>query len=284
MTALDASEAVIGLVAGGGVLPERLRAHLVSLGRQVRVVALDGECEIDNADATVGIGDVEGLFRAFERLGLTHVCLVGWVRRRPLLREARVGRRSIAAVWRLLRGLGRGDDSMLRAVVRSIEARGMNVVGVHELWPALVAEAGALGRHSPPASERHAIETGFKSAKLLGELDAGQAVVVVGKRIVALEGLEGTDEMLERVAKLRSEERLKTSRPAGVLVKAVKPSQELRADLPSIGPSTVEGVLAAGLKGIAVEAGATLILERSATIAAADKAGLFLFGHSRPRE
>ncbi len=108
----------------------------------------------------------------------------------------------------------------------------------------------------------------------------GQGAVAVGGRVVALEGAEGTDAMLERVATLKSEGRV-SARRRGVLVKLCKPEQDLRADLPSIGPSTVAGAVAAGLAGIAVEAGRALVLERSEVIEAANRAGLFVIGVER---
>ena len=269
-------EAVVGIIAGGGGLPAALRSHLLAAGAQCRVVALAGEATLEDTDSTRAIADVEGIFSDFETFGVTHAVLVGWVRRRPTLSEARIGRRALRSVPRLLRALGRGDDAMLSAVVRALEGRGMVVLGVHELWPEIVATGGTLGHVEPGLEDDKSVELGLRAARALGALDAGQGVVVVGRRIVALEGLEGTAEMLERVAHLRATGRLKGKTPRGVLVKAAKPGQERRADLPAIGSDTIAQVEAAGLRGIAVEAGSSLIIERERLIEAANVAGVFV--------
>jgi len=124
------------------------------------------------------------------------------------------------------------------------------------------------------------IEQAFCAAKAIGGLDAGQAVIAEDGRIVALEGLEGTDAMLERVAALRSIGRL-TARPVfGVLAKTMKPGQDMRADLPAIGPRTIDGVVAAGLKGIVIEAGCSLVLDRAITLQKANAAKVFIYAHT----
>ena len=280
--------AVIGIVAGGGAVPALLHGHLTQQGRDVRLIALAGEATLADeatraggatlagADATHSIGDVEGVLRSFERLGVTHAVLIGWVRRRPRLAEARLGRRALRGVPGLLRALARGDDAMLRAAVAAIEGAGVQVVGVQDLWPELVCEQGPVGRERPSGAERALIERCAAAARALGRYDVGQGVVAVGRRIVAVEGLEGTDEMVERVARLRATGRLRQS--GGVLVKMAKPGQELRADLPSIGPDTVGGAASAGLRGIAVEAGRSLLIERERTLALADEHKLFVCG------
>ena len=274
------ANAVVGVIAGGGTLPDALHAHLVQRGIEVRSLALNGEATGVRAGETKSIADVEGILAWLETHRITHATMVGWVRRRPTWREGRVGLRALRALPGLLRGLSAGDDGMLRAVVRTLESRGVRVVGVDELWPELLAEAGPLTRARPATQHSESIKVGFEASHRLGELDAGQAVVVVGRRIVALEALEGTDEMLARVADLRKSGRLRGK--GGVLVKAVKPSQERRTDLPTIGPSTVSNAVAAKLDGIAVQAGATLLVERERTLADADAVGLFIYGQAAP--
>ena len=269
-------DAIIGIVAGGGTLPDLLRTHLVRNGHAVRTIALRGEARLPDPDATHGIGDVEGILRSFERLRVTHAVLIGWVRRRPGLSEARLGLRALRGVPGLLRALARGDDAILRAAVGAIEGAGVAVVGVQDVWPELVCETGAVGGERPTAAERALIERCAAAARTLGRFDVGQGVVAVGRRIVAVEGLEGTDQMLERVARLRADGRLRQS--GGVLVKVSKPGQELRADLPSIGPHTIGLASAAGLRGIAVEAGRSLLIERERTLALANERALFVFG------
>ena len=240
------------------------------------MIALEGEAAPASADATHAIGDVEGILRSFERLGVTHAVLIGWVRRRPRLSEVRFGLRALRGVRGLVRALARGDDAVLRAAVGAIEGAGVTVIGVQDIWPALLCEAGTVGRVRPGRDEIALIERTASAARALGRHDVGQGVVAVGRRIVAVEGLEGTDEMLERVASLRADGRLRQS--GGVLVKMSKPGQELRTDLPSIGPDTVERAAAAGLRGVVVEAGRSLLIERERALAMADERGLFVHG------
>ena len=144
--------------------------------------------------------------------------------------------------------------------------------------PELLAGEGTLGAKSPSPEDRADIETGFRVVAALGRLDVGQAAVVVKGRVLAVEAAEGTDAMIARCAELRKGASARRRGLAGVLVKAPKPGQEERVDLPTIGPDTVESAARARLAGIAVAAGRVLIADRAATFAAADRHGLFLFG------
>jgi DUF1009 family protein len=165
---------------------------------------------------------------------------------------------------------------VLSSVVRFLEGKGYRVYGAGEVAPELLAAEGNLGAKAPSPDDRADIETGFRVVSALGRLDVGQAAVVVKGRVLAVEAAEGTDAMLVRCAELRKGGRRRGL--AGVLVKAPKPGQEERVDLPTIGPDTVEMAAQAGLAGIAVAAGRVLIADRDATIAAAGQHGLFLVG------
>ena len=145
-----------------------------------------------------------------------------------------------------------------------------------------ITGAGKLGAKEPSADDHTDIEAGFRVVEALGRLDVGQAAVVVKGYVLAVEAAEGTDEMLARCAELRRAGQGRLER-AGVLVKAPKPGQEERVDLPTIGPETIKGAAAAGLAGIAVTAKHVLIADRAATIAAADAHEIFIFGR-RPSE
>lgn len=206
---------------------------------------------------------------------------------RAVLHDALHGGRCIR-LWRVIKELpstirtllSGGDNAVLQMVIRLIEAGGVRVVGAHEIAPDLLATTGPLGKISPVEEDLRDIAQGAKAADALGLLDVGQGAVSVGGRVVALEGAEGTDKMIERVAELRAAGRISTRR-RGVLVKLCKPQQDIRADLPSIGVSTVSNAKKAGLGGVAVEAGRALILDRQAVIAAADEAGIFVCGIDR---
>lgn len=272
--------APIGIVAGGGAIPGFVADRLSNQGLNVHVVMLK-----DDADPALrshphsihGTAEIGPIVSTLRSAGCRKLVLVGSVKSRPDIGQIRPSMSTLRFALRYLRARMKGDDALLRMVVGLLEDERFSVVGAHELVPDLLAPAGLLAANRVPKSQKTAIGTGIAAALALGRLDAGQAIVSIGERIVALEGAEGTDAMLDRVADLRRLGRL-TQRPGGVLVKLCKPGQDPRVDLPTIGVNTVEGARKASLSGIAVHAENTLIHDRSATIAAADAAGLFLCG------
>lgn len=274
----------LAIIAGAGRLPRDVADAARKAGDEPFVVVLAGDVDRDWGDfehILIGTGDFAALDQAFRQHAIGRVVLSGGVRRRPEWREIRPTLSHLLKVPSIVRILlGGGDDAVLRMVIELIESSGYSVVGAQEIVPDLLAEIGSLTQATPGASDQKDIAIGRKAALALGDLDVGQGAVVVGGRIVALEGVEGTDAMLNRVAALRSEGRI-SPRRRGVLVKCCKPRQEERADLPSIGLSTIENAVAAGLAGIAVEAGRALVLDREKMVAAADAAGLFVVGITR---
>jgi len=165
---------------------------------------------------------------------------------------------------------------LLSAIIKEFELEGFRVVGAHDILGSLLAPEGALGAIAPDAQGRADIERGLEVARALGGVDVGQAVVVQQGIVLALEAAEGTDALIERAGRLRGDG------PGGVLVKAAKPGQERRADLPTVGVSTVDACARAGLRGLAIEAGMALVIDRAAVSAAADAAGLFVVGIKAP--
>lgn len=274
----------LAIIAGNGFLPLHVAAAARAAGEHPLVIELKGESagRFPGFDsASIGVGDVAGLQALFRRHGVDRVVLSGGVRRRPAFSELRPTLGFLLSVPSVLKKLKTGgDDAVLQMVIGLIESGGPRVIGAHEIAPDLLAEAGALGKCSPDAEARRDMAAAAEAATALGALDIGQGAVACGGRVVALEGPEGTEQMLARVAALKAEGRISPHR-RGVLVKLAKPQQDIRADLPSIGPSTVAQARAAGLSGVAVESGLSLVLERDATIAAADAAGLFLYGLDR---
>lgn len=272
------------IIAGGGKLPHDVAQAARAAGENPFVLALTGESDQDWTGfehAPVPIGNMAALSALKREKGLTRAVLSGSVRRRPELRQLRLTLSSLLKLPSIMRQLlAGGDDAVLRMAIGLLEGEGLHVVGAHEIVPGLLAETGPLGAYSPSAEDRRDITAGMAAAEALGALDVGQGAVSVGGRVVALEGAEGTDRMLERVAALRAEGRI-SQRRKGVLVKLCKPQQDMRADLPTIGLSTVDNALRAGLAGIAVEAGRALVLEREAMVEAADRAGLFVVGIDR---
>lgn len=272
----------VGIIAGGGSLPVEVAVSAAELGYPPFVILLEGEvdrmAELSRYEheslALEGIGSLIPLLR---RHRITHLVLAGEIKRRPRLLALRPSLGLLAVIPLVVTALARGDDGLLRVVARGLEARGMKVVGAHEIVPNLVAAEGILTKAAPRKSDWRDIEAGLAAAKAIGALDIGQAAVAVGGRTIALEGVEGTAGLLERAKLLRGHGRI-AGKTRGVLVKCAKPGQELRADLPSIGPRTVEAAHAAGLAGIAIEAGRSLVLEGPATILSANTLGLFIIG------
>lgn len=269
----------LGIIAGGGPMPARLAAAAVASGRRVFVLGLEGHVDAPSIapfpHRIVRIGAAGEALAALRGAGVDELVLLGPVKRPSLLTLmpdaegarilARIGRAAFA-----------GDDGLLAAVVRVLEEEGFRVRGAQEVMAGLAAPEGVLGRVAPSAAAEADILRGVAVARALGAVDVGQAVVVQQGIVLGVEAAEGTDALLARCAGLRRDG------PPGVLVKLAKPGQEARADLPTVGVRTVQGAAEAGLAGIALEAGLTLMPEREATIAAADRLGLFLVSRRWP--
>ncbi|APH72473.1 LpxI family protein [Aquibium oceanicum] len=271
----------VAIVAGGGALPGELAAGLSLAARPPFLVIIEDQPDTDPdlfrfEHRMLKVEDYGTLISILRRAEATHVVLAGAISRRPALRSIRWNFSLLKVLPTVVAGLARGDDAILRAIVRHLEAEGFNVLGAHEILPDLIAREGQISQVKPSTTERRNIAAAMEAARAIGALDIGQAAIAVRGRVVALEGAEGTAEMIDRVRRLRTEGRI--GKAGGVLVKCAKPNQELRADLPSIGPDTVRGVHAAGLAGIAVEAGRAIVLQRKQVIELADELGIFVTG------
>jgi DUF1009 family protein len=277
---MEPSGTPLGIIAGGGQLPARVADAAIAAGRKVVILGLEGQ-----ADAAITPyphhrlkwGEF-GRFKAIlEENGVRDLVLAGAIGGRPQLDQIHLDWLAIKSLPKVVAFLmGGGDDSVLSGAIKFIEGFGYRVVGPHEIARDLVAEPGCLTRHQPSRDDRDSIGEAARAALTIGRLDAGQAAVSVGRHVIALEGVEGTDAMLERVKTLHENGRARWKGRAGALAKWSKPQQDLRVDLPTIGPRTVERVAAAGLAGVAIEARRVMILDRAETIEAADAAGLFI--------
>ncbi|HEX3535133.1 MAG TPA: UDP-2,3-diacylglucosamine diphosphatase LpxI [Stellaceae bacterium] len=264
----------LGIVAGSGALPRRLIESCRGAGREVFVLGLEGEAEpdllADVPHAWCRIGAAASGLDVLRANDVTELVLAGGVRRPSLS--------SLRPDWRAAKFFARvgyralGDNGLLSAIVRELEREGFRVVGADQLLPSAELPEGRLGCVTPDADAEADIARGLAVARSLGALDVGQAVVVQQGLVLGVEAIDGTDALLRRCADLRREG------AGGVLVKIAKPGQESRADRPTIGPQTVTLAAASGLRGIAAEAGATLVLDRDALIRAADQAAIFVVG------
>ena len=266
----------LGIVAGRGVLPARLVEACRAAGRDVFVVAVKGQTEEavvnDVCHDWVRLGAAGKVLDLLREAGVGEVVFAG-----PVTRPSLSSLRPDARTAKFLAKLGKaalGDDQLLSAVIREFEGEGFRVVGADDILEEILAPMGPFGAVVPDEVARADIARGTTVARALGALDVAQAVVVQQGIVLGIEAVEGTDALIARCAALRREG------PGGVLVKVKKPMQERRVDLPTIGPGTVAAAADAGLRGIAVEAGSTLVIDRAAVTEAADAAGLFVVGVS----
>jgi hypothetical protein len=265
----------LGIIAGGGPLPVKVAAAARAAGRGVFILGLEGF-----ADPALlapwphemrRLGAAARIIAALRENACQDLVMIGPVRR-PSLLDLRPDAEGAKLLARIGRAAFAGDDGLLAAVIRVLTEEGFSVVGAHEILRGAVAPNGVLTRTAPDAQAMTDIHRGVEVVRLLGSADVGQGCVVQQGLVLAVEAIEGTDAMLARAGALRRDG------IGGVLVKLVKPGQDKRADLPTIGPDTVRNAAAAGLRGVAFEGNATILAEREACLAAADAAGLFLLG------
>jgi UDP-2,3-diacylglucosamine hydrolase len=273
----------LAIIAGRGALPRRIAERRAAAGLPYLLVVFQGCFEAWMAAHPHQHHEFEKagrLFRALRAAGATHVVFAGAMSR-PRLRPWRADLRALRLLARALALMRRGDDAMLRGFAGVFEAEGLCMLGPHDvLGGQVLVPPGALGGRAPTARDRRDAGRAARIVAALGPLDVGQGAVVAGGLCLAVEAIEGTDLMLRRIAELSPDRRAAVPPPAGVLYKGPKPGQDRRLDLPAIGPETVSGAARAKLNGIVVAAGETVLLDAFATRAAADAAGIFVYGAS----
>ncbi len=264
----------LAIIAGGGALPRLLISAARAQGREILLVGLKGMVDPETLAAApsleLPLGAAGQLEKVLRERHISTVVFAGKVRR-PSWRELKPD-------WRAARYLAKigmralGDDGLLRAITAIFEEEGFQVIGPHELLADLLAPEGQLGRHAPDAEALADIERGAEVVRALGLADVGQAAIVQQGMVLGVEAIEGTDALIERCRALQR------PGPGGVLVKMKKPQQERRNDLPTVGLETLRLAAENGLRGLAVGAAGTLLLELEAMVAFADEKGLFLYG------
>ena len=272
---MNTGQRKLGIIAGGGSIPKKLIEFCKKNKRDYFVMEIEGNADKNLIDDSVPhqwirIGQAGTGFKRFHDEKVQDVIMIGTIRRpgffdlMPDLRTtaffAKIGMKSL------------GDDGILRALVKEIESEGMAVKGVHEVLPEILVKKGVLGRHKPDKQAEADIRRGIEVALELGKLDVGQAVIVQQRLVLGVEGIEGTDELIRRCGDYRRKGE------GGVLVKLRKPQQDMRIDLPTIGPRSVTRAKESGLRGIALHAGNGLIVDEDEVIRLADKEGLFVIG------
>jgi DUF1009 family protein len=272
----------LAILCGAGAFPLEVAADARRAGREPFLIGVVGSSDPSievYPHAWVRLGEVGKLFAALKGRGVAEMAMVGALTR-PEFTDLRLDWGAIKRAAELAQLFRRGDNGLLVGLAAIFEREGVRIVGVHEIAPGLVAPAGPFGARSPTGEDEADIAFGARLIDTLSDFDAGQCAVVAAGRVLAVEAAEGTDAMISRVAEMRQIGRLRHKGAAGVLVKAPKRGQDLRLDMPAIGPDTIAGVARAQMRGLALAAGAVLVVERERCVREADAAGLFLAGFS----
>jgi DUF1009 family protein len=271
----------VGLIAGGGVMPFAVADSLVGRGINPVLFALRGSCDPARVERFrhhwISVGQLGRALKLFRAENCRDLVFIGTLVR-PALSEIRLDWATLRAIPRVIAAFRGGDDHLLSGVGRILERSGFRMVGIKDVAPDLLMPEGCLTRAVPDENAAADIARGRAVLHALSPFDIGQAAIVIDGHVVAVEDIEGTDGLLARVARLRAEGRIRAKTARGVLVKAPKSGQDLRFDLPTMGPRTVEGAAAAQLAGIAIVAGNTIVVEPQIMVETADAAGLFVIG------
>lgn len=277
MTATQTSSGAVGILAGGGPLPFQVADSVLRAGGEVFIVGfqdfVDADRILSYPHKIIRLAAAGDILTSLRKAGCRDIVLIGPVRR-PALRDLRPDVEGARLLARMGRALFSGDDGLLGMLVRIFGEEGFNVRGAHDYLGQSLGRPGVLGIVEPDRLAHDDIRRGIAVIRHLGRLDIGQSCIVQDNLVLAVEAIEGTDAMLSRAVGL------KQPGPGGVLVKILKPGQERRTDMPTIGPRTVENVYAAGLRGLAFETGGTLLTDPEACQATADRLGVFLYGLS----
>jgi UDP-2,3-diacylglucosamine hydrolase len=270
----------LAILCGAGAFPLEVAGEARRAGREPFLVGIVGAT--DSAieaypHVWVRIGEVGKLFAALRGRAIAELVIIGAMTR-PELADLRVDWGAVKRAAGLAQMFRRGDNGLLAGIAEIIEREGVRVVGAHEVAPRLLVPVGPIGARLASAEDETDIAFGVGLLASLSTFDAGQGAIIAAGRVLAIEAAEGTDAMLARAAEMRANGRLRLAGRAGVLVKAPKRGQDLRLDMPAIGPKTVEGAVKAQLRGVAVAAGRVLVLERELCARKADAAGLFVAG------
>lgn len=264
----------LGLLAGQGDLPKRIIEQCVKEGRPFHIIAFKDQTEDElvqgHPHTWVRMGAAGKTVSILKEEGATTLLMAGRINRPSMLAI-----RPDAWALKVFAKVGKavfGDDGLLKALINALEGEGFKVIGAEDILDDMLATEGTYGSIDVDALAQSDIQKALEIARVIGSHDIGQAVVVQDGLVLAVEAIEGTDRLLQRCIELKREG------PGGVLVKARKPNQEQRADLPTIGVKTIQNVSNAGLRGIAVEAGGALIIDRTGVVAEANKRGLFVIG------
>jgi len=284
MTAPDlpADAGPVAIICGGGTFPYTVADALLKSGRGAVLFALRGWADPDRVKQYphhwAHVAQLGRFLRLARREGCRDVIFIGTLVRPSVRQLINFDLAALRELPRAIQHFYGGDNHLLTGMASMLERHGFRLLGAHEVAPEILVQEGAFGQVSPTAGDLDDIAYGLDVLRAIGPFDVGQGVVVANRHVIAVEAAEGTDQMLARVAELRRIKRFRAPLGTGVLVKAPKPGQDRRFDLPSIGPRTVDGIVEAGLAGLAVAAGGTIVAEPHIVVQKADQGRVFVFG------
>lgn len=264
----------LGLIAGGGMMPVEIIKHCIKNNIPVFAIGLEpfaaeGQlAEVPHIFAR--IGEAGKMIKALHAHNVHNIVLAGGIKR-PSFKELLPDWEGMKIAAKLAMK-SMSDDNLFRAVINEAEKLGFKILGIEEVVPDMLFQEGIYGKVQPSKDDMSDIERGWTVAKAIGAVDVGQAVVVQEGLVLAMEAIEGTDMVLSRAAQLCKAGK----RP--IMVKVLKPGQDMRVDLPAIGLQTMDLFIKYGIGGIAVEAGGILLIEKDAVIKKADENGIFIIG------
>lgn len=265
----------VGIIAGRGELPINLAVNLKKRGQDPFLLLVKGEASPEDYAGfpfeTIAITKVGKFLKILERENCQRVTMAGPVAR-PDFKNIFPDLEGMKLLARIGSSVTKGDDGLMRAISSYIEDKGFELVGVHELNTEFLIKTGAMGAIHPNEDDMADIGEGVRIVQAIGALDIGQAVIIRNGYVLGVEAAEGTEKLVERCGEFSWDQ------PAGVLVKMAKPGQDLRADMPTIGPDTIRQVTKAHLRGLAIEADRCLIVGKEEVFRLADEAGLYLYG------
>ena len=260
--------ATVGVIAGGGRLPELIVANILSAGHDVCLVTFKGQAapDVDVEAHEVALGQVGKVEKILKEHHCLEIVFAGYLSK-PSLFDIRV---DLTGARILKKVISKNDNVLLSAICDYFSNKGFNVKGAHEICPELVALEGFLTKKT--TSQLTDGTLGVQVSKILGKADVGQSVIVKDGVVIGVEAVEGTAALIERCASLRGK-----ADKGGILTKMSKPGQDLRIDMPTVGPETIKALVKNRYEGLVIEAGKTLILDAPETVALADKNGVFIY-------
>lgn len=267
----------LGLIAGGGNLPQEIIKKAKQAGLDIFVILLknnaDKNCYINCNFIEANFGEVGKILSFFKDNQVSHIIFAGSIDRPSLA--------SIIPDWQGTKLLAKltaskisGDDNLLKVIGEYLESKNFKLVAAHELIPNLVENKSKyLTKIKPDADDLQTIKYAIKTAKKLGELDIGQSVIAEDNYVIGVEAAEGTDKLISRCKELKKVKNKKSA----ILIKSCKPNQDLRFDMPTIGLETIKNLVANNYKGIAIEKSKLIILNKEEIIELANKENIFIY-------